>query len=49
MTMRAVRAGARVVEVPIIFRDRESGQSKMSGRIAAEALLGVPGMRRSLR
>jgi dolichol-phosphate mannosyltransferase len=49
MTMRAVRAGARVVEVPIIFRDREMGQSKMSGRIAAEALLGVPGMRRSLR
>jgi dolichol-phosphate mannosyltransferase len=49
MTMRAVRAGGRVVEVPIVFRDREAGQSKMSGRIALEALLGVPGMRRSLR
>jgi dolichol-phosphate mannosyltransferase len=49
MTMRAVRRGARVVEVPIVFRDREVGQSKMSGRIAVEALLGVPGMRRSLR
>jgi dolichol-phosphate mannosyltransferase len=49
MTMRAVRRGARVVEVPIVFRDREVGQSKMSGRIALEALLGVPGMRRSLR
>jgi dolichol-phosphate mannosyltransferase len=48
MTMRAVRRGARVVEVPIVFRDREVGQSKMSGRIAVEALLGVPGMRRSL-
>jgi dolichol-phosphate mannosyltransferase len=48
MTMRAVRRGARVVEVPIVFRDREVGQSKMSGRIALEALLGVPGMRRSL-
>lgn len=49
MTMRAVRAGARVIEVPIVFRDREIGQSKMSGRIAVEALLGVPGMRRLLR
>jgi dolichol-phosphate mannosyltransferase len=49
MTMRAVRRGARVVEVPIVFRDREVGQSKMSSRIAVEALLGVPGMRRSLR
>jgi dolichol-phosphate mannosyltransferase len=49
MTMRAVRRGARVVEVPIVFRDREVGQSKMSGRIAAEALLGVPRMRRTLR
>ena len=48
MTMRAVRAGARVTEVPIVFRDREAGQSKMSGRIALEALLSVPGMRRSL-
>jgi dolichol-phosphate mannosyltransferase len=49
MTMRAIRAGARVIEVPIVFRDREIGQSKMSGRIAVEALLGVPGMRRLLR
>jgi dolichol-phosphate mannosyltransferase len=49
MTMRAVRHGARVVEVPIVFRDRVIGQSKMSGRIAAEALLGVPKMRRTLR
>jgi dolichol-phosphate mannosyltransferase len=48
MTMRAVRHGARVVEVPIVFRDREIGQSKMSGRIAIEALLGVPRMRRKL-
>jgi dolichol-phosphate mannosyltransferase len=48
MTMRAVRQGARVVEVPIVFRDREIGQSKMSGRIAIEALLGVPRMRRTL-
>jgi dolichol-phosphate mannosyltransferase len=49
MTMRAVHQGARVIEVPIMFRDREIGQSKMSGRIAIEALLGVPKMRRSFR
>jgi dolichol-phosphate mannosyltransferase len=45
MTVRALRAGARVVEVPIVFRDRERGQSKMSGRIALEALLNVPRLR----
>src|ERR1019366_10470178 len=38
LTYRAVRAGFRVVEVPIIFRDRQRGQSKMSWRIAAEAM-----------
>jgi dolichol-phosphate mannosyltransferase len=48
MTMRAVSRRARVVEVPIVFRDREIGQSKMSRRIAVEALLGVPRMRRTL-
>jgi dolichol-phosphate mannosyltransferase len=41
MTDRASRAGARVVEVPIIFRDRRVGQSKMSRRIVVEALLVV--------
>ena len=46
MTARAAQAGARIVEVPIVFRDRVAGQSKMSGRIALEALLGVPRMRR---
>ncbi len=45
LTYRAVRAGFRVVEVPIIFRDRERGQSKMSWRIAAEAMWLVPGLR----
>jgi dolichol-phosphate mannosyltransferase len=38
MTHRALRAGARVVEVPIQFVDRRVGQSKMSGTIFAEAL-----------
>ena len=32
LTYRAVQTGFRVVEVPIIFRDREHGQSKMSWR-----------------
>jgi dolichol-phosphate mannosyltransferase len=41
MTHRASRAGARVLEVPITFRDRRVGQSKMSRRIVIEALLVV--------
>jgi len=45
LTYRAVRAGYRVVEVPIVFRDRERGQSKMSWRIAAEAMWLVPLLR----
>jgi dolichol-phosphate mannosyltransferase len=45
LTYRAVRAGFRVVEVPIIFRDRELGKSKMSWRIAAEAIWLVPMLR----
>jgi dolichol-phosphate mannosyltransferase len=45
LTYRAVRAGFRVVEVPIIFRDRRHGQSKMSWRIAAEAMWLVPRLR----
>jgi dolichol-phosphate mannosyltransferase len=45
LTYRAVRAGFRVVEVPIIFRDRQRGQSKMSWRIAAEAMWLVPQLR----
>jgi dolichol-phosphate mannosyltransferase len=38
---RAVRAGLDVVEMPIVFRDREAGQSKMSAAIFAEAMVGV--------
>lgn len=41
MTYRASRLGARVVEVPIVFRDRQVGQSKMNRRIIVEALLVV--------
>jgi len=45
MTHRASRAGARVVEVPITFRDRQVGRSKMSRRIIVEALLVVVRLR----
>lgn len=45
MTHRATRAGARVVEVPITFRDRKVGRSKMSRRIIVEALLVVVRLR----
>jgi dolichol-phosphate mannosyltransferase len=37
-TRRAVRAGLRVVEVPITFTEREVGESKMSSAIVREAL-----------
>ena len=45
MTFRASRAGARIREVPITFRDRRVGQSKMSRRIVAEALVVVVALR----
>jgi dolichol-phosphate mannosyltransferase len=45
LTYRAVQAGFRVVEVPILFRDRQQGTSKMSWRIAAEAMWLVPLLR----
>ncbi len=41
MTHRASRAGARLMEVPITFRDRRVGRSKMSRRIIVEAFLVV--------
>ena len=44
-TYRALRAGFKVVEVPITFADREAGGSKMSKAIVAEAIWKVPGLR----
>jgi dolichol-phosphate mannosyltransferase len=44
-TYRALRAGFRVVEVPITFADREDGVSKMSRAIVAEAIWKVPSLR----
>lgn len=38
MTLRTVDAGVKIVEVPITFKDRELGQSKMSGSIIFEAM-----------
>lgn len=38
LVYRVARAGGRIVETPIVFRDREHGTSKMSGRIVAEAM-----------
>jgi dolichol-phosphate mannosyltransferase len=47
VTYRAFLAGFRIREVPIIFADRTAGKSKMSARIAAEAVWLVPRLRRS--
>ena len=49
LTYRALLAGFTVAEVPICFRDREAGESKMSLPIALEALLLVPRLRRDSR
>jgi dolichol-phosphate mannosyltransferase len=45
MTYKALRAGFRVVEIPICFRDRLRGKSKMDARIALEAVWKVPALR----
>jgi dolichol-phosphate mannosyltransferase len=45
LTYRALRAGFRVVEVPIVFVDRTHGKSKMSRTIFLEAVARVPLLR----
>ena len=45
MTYRAARLGSRIAEIPITFRDRRVGQSKMSRRIVVEALVVVVQLR----
>jgi len=47
VTYRALIAGFTVSEVPIVFQDRKAGTSKMSPRIALEAMWLVPQLRRS--
>jgi dolichol-phosphate mannosyltransferase len=44
-TYRALRAGFRVVEIPIRFADREHGGSKMSRSIVLEGIWKVPVLR----
>jgi dolichol-phosphate mannosyltransferase len=44
-TYRALRAGFRIVEVPIVFTERELGGSKMSRSIMLEAVAKVPELR----
>ncbi len=41
MKFSAYKFGFNIVEVPIIFTDRQEGESKMSGGIFKEAILGV--------
>jgi dolichol-phosphate mannosyltransferase len=45
LTYRAVQAGFTVAEVPIRFRERRVGTSKMTARIALEAVWKVPALR----
>jgi dolichol-phosphate mannosyltransferase len=47
ITYRALLAGFTVREIPIVFRDRAAGTSKMSAGIAAEAMWLVPRLRRT--
>ena len=44
-TYRALRAGFRVKEIPIVFSDRAAGGSKMGKRIVLEAIWKVPVMK----
>ena len=46
VTYRAVLAGFTVREIPIVFADRAAGTSKMSARIAMEAIVRVPELKR---
>lgn len=51
MTLRVFELGRSIVEVPIVFRERESGRSKMSSGIVIEAMSRVTrwGFRRRVR
>ena len=45
LTYRALEAGFRVEEVPIVFSERRRGESKMSRRIMLEAISMIPRLR----
>jgi len=49
MTYRTIKSGFEVEEVPILFRDRRVGSSKMSAKIAIEAFWKVPLLRWRMR
>ena len=49
LTYRALARGLTVEEVPIVFRERTQGESKMSARIAVEAMWLVPALRLARR
>jgi dolichol-phosphate mannosyltransferase len=49
LTYRALMAGFRVIELPIVFRNRRYGKSKMSPRIAGEAIWLIPQLRQKRR
>jgi len=38
LKLRAWRGGFRIAEIPIVFTERDTGESKMSGRIVREAV-----------
>ncbi len=41
MKFKAYKKGFKIVEIPVIFKDRTRGKSKMSGSIISEAIFGV--------
>jgi dolichol-phosphate mannosyltransferase len=45
LTYRTLKAGFHVREVPIVFHERRAGASKMSTRIALEAVWKVPALK----
>jgi len=49
LTYKAIRAGFAVTEVPITFREREVGSSKMTSKIVLEAVWKVPALKLRVR
>jgi dolichol-phosphate mannosyltransferase len=45
LTYRTLDVGGRVTELPIVFRERRAGASKMTTRIAVEAVYMIPALR----